>query len=143
MSMIRPNGHKDDPPPSRGLKRAVGVIIRHYAKADAAQVGYLAMLALRENAGWPLECIGYVFQPSQGPHQPLHDPRETGTARQVFSPPSASASATPTTTNNSPPDPQSPASSPRKSAPSTKPANPIPEAGLFQPTTSNHSTTTP
>lgn len=38
----------------------------HYAHEDARKWKYLAMLALRENAGWPLEDIARVFQHPKG-----------------------------------------------------------------------------
>ena len=38
-----------------------------FAQGDARKWKYLAMLALRENAGWPLEQIAKVFQ-----HKPGH-----------------------------------------------------------------------
>ena len=38
----------------------------HYAAGDARKWKYLAMLALRENAGWPLERIGTVFGHPKG-----------------------------------------------------------------------------
>ena len=65
MSMIRPNGHKVMLPRG-GLKQQWDLIIRDYAKADARKWKYLAMLALKENAGWPLECIGQVFKHPKG-----------------------------------------------------------------------------
>ncbi|MCA9072332.1 MAG: hypothetical protein KDA84_25580 [Planctomycetaceae bacterium] len=42
-------------------------ITLQFAQADARKWKYLAMLALRVNAGWPLEQIAKVFQ-----HQPGH-----------------------------------------------------------------------
>jgi len=38
----------------------------HYAGEDHRKWKYLAMLALRENAGWPLEQIGNVFGHPKG-----------------------------------------------------------------------------
>jgi hypothetical protein len=43
------------------------VISDSFARADERKWKYLAMLALRENAGWPLEHIAKVFR-----HQPGH-----------------------------------------------------------------------
>ena len=42
------------------------LIHRHYAADDDKKWKYLAMLALRENAGWPLEHIGQVFGHPKG-----------------------------------------------------------------------------
>lgn len=42
-------------------------ITQQFAQADVRKWKYLAMLALRENAGWPLDKIARVFQ-----HQPGH-----------------------------------------------------------------------
>jgi hypothetical protein len=42
------------------------VIRQHYAGEDARKWRYLAMLALRENAGWPLDSIGEVFGHNKG-----------------------------------------------------------------------------
>jgi len=38
----------------------------HYAGEDQRKCKYLAMLALRENAGWPLDKIGMVFGHPKG-----------------------------------------------------------------------------
>jgi len=38
----------------------------HYAGDDRRRWKYLAMLALRENAGWPLDKIGQVFGHPKG-----------------------------------------------------------------------------
>lgn len=38
----------------------------YYAEDDPRKWKYLAMLALRENAGWPLDDIGRVFQHPKG-----------------------------------------------------------------------------
>ncbi|TWU13090.1 hypothetical protein CA54_19160 [Symmachiella macrocystis] len=38
----------------------------HYAGEDQRKWKYLAMLALRENAGWPLDKIGMVFGHPKG-----------------------------------------------------------------------------
>ena len=42
------------------------VIHREYAQDDAKKWKVLAILALRENAGWPLEKIGFVFGHHKG-----------------------------------------------------------------------------
>ena len=42
------------------------LIHQHYADDDSRKWKYLAMLALRENAGWPLEHIGTVFSHPKG-----------------------------------------------------------------------------
>ena len=42
------------------------VIHENFAGEDARKWKYLAMLALRENAGWPLEQIGAVFGHPKG-----------------------------------------------------------------------------
>lgn len=42
------------------------LVHEHYARDDARKWKYLAMLALRENAGWPLERIGAVFGHPKG-----------------------------------------------------------------------------
>jgi hypothetical protein len=65
MSMIRKNGLKVVLPRAT-LEQQWELIIRHYAKANPRRWKYLAMLALKENAGWPLECIGVVFEHSKG-----------------------------------------------------------------------------
>lgn len=41
-------------------------IHEHFAGDDLRKWKYLAMLALRENAGWPLEQIGSVFGHPKG-----------------------------------------------------------------------------
>lgn len=38
----------------------------HYAQEDSRKWKYLAMLALRENAGWPLDDIARVFHHPKG-----------------------------------------------------------------------------
>lgn len=43
-----------------------GLIGRHYAGDDPVKWKHLAMLALRENAGWPMERIGRTFDYSRG-----------------------------------------------------------------------------
>lgn len=65
MSMIRKNGRKVVLPRA-GIEQQWDLIIRHYAKADARKWKYLAMLALKENAGWPLDCISSVFKHPKG-----------------------------------------------------------------------------
>ena len=42
------------------------IIHEHYAHQDTLKWKYLAILALRENAGWPLEKIGLVFGHHKG-----------------------------------------------------------------------------
>src|SRR5882757_1183830 len=42
------------------------MIQEHYAHERPLKWKYLAMLALRENAGWPLDTIGLVFQHRKG-----------------------------------------------------------------------------
>ena len=41
-------------------------IKEHYAQETPLRWKYLAMLALRENAGWPIEQIGLVFGHPKG-----------------------------------------------------------------------------
>ena len=65
MSMIRPNGRKVLLPRS-GMQEQWELITHHYAKEDPRNWKYLAMLALKENAGWPLECIGNAFGHPKG-----------------------------------------------------------------------------
>jgi hypothetical protein len=65
MSMIRKNGHKVVLPRG-GNEQQWELIISHYAKADSRKWKYLAMLALKENAGWPLDCISSVFKHPKG-----------------------------------------------------------------------------
>jgi hypothetical protein len=65
MSMIRKNGRKVVLPRA-SMEQQWDLIIGHYAKADSRKWKYLAMLALKENAGWPLECIGHVFSHPKG-----------------------------------------------------------------------------
>jgi hypothetical protein len=60
MSIIKPNGRKVVLPRG-GLDDQWKLIIRHYAGADARRWRNLAMLALRESSGWPLECIANAF----------------------------------------------------------------------------------
>ena len=42
------------------------IVQQHYAGDDSQKWKCLAMLALRENAGWPLEQIGRVFDHNKG-----------------------------------------------------------------------------
>jgi hypothetical protein len=42
------------------------LIRERYAAEDPRKWKYLAILALRENAGWPLECIGRAFGHPKG-----------------------------------------------------------------------------
>jgi len=63
--MIRTNGHKVILPRS-GTEQQWDLIISHYAEADLRKWKYLAMLALKESAGWPLDCIGNVFEHPKG-----------------------------------------------------------------------------
>ena len=42
------------------------LIEREFAEDDPLKWKYLAMLALRENAGWPLHSIGKVFNHPKG-----------------------------------------------------------------------------
>lgn len=42
------------------------VIAEHFAGTDKLRWKYLAMLALRENGGWPLDWIGAVFNHPKG-----------------------------------------------------------------------------
>jgi len=52
--------------PRSGPDNFWNLIQKHYAGADQRKWKYLAMLALRENAGWPLEYIGQVFDHPKG-----------------------------------------------------------------------------
>ena len=65
MSTIRPTGHKVILPRG-GLDEQWELLIRHHIQADPRKWRYLAMLALKENAGWPLECIANAFQHPKG-----------------------------------------------------------------------------
>ncbi len=65
MSTIRTNGQKIILPRC-GVDEQWELIIRHHAQADPRKWKYLAMLALKENAGWPLDCIGNVFEHPKG-----------------------------------------------------------------------------
>ena len=65
MSTARQNGTKIVLPRS-GPDEFWRLIHEHYAGQDERKWKYLAMLALRENAGWPLEHIGTVFGHPKG-----------------------------------------------------------------------------
>lgn len=52
--------------PRCGQDEFWNLVQEHYAREKPARWKYLAMLALRENAGWPLEQIGLVFGHSKG-----------------------------------------------------------------------------
>jgi hypothetical protein len=65
MSMVRQDGAKVVLPRS-GADEFWDLVREHYAGSDGRKWKYLAMLALRENAGWPLETIGLVFGHSKG-----------------------------------------------------------------------------
>ncbi len=65
MSTIRPNGQKIILPRC-GVDEQWRLIIEHHMQANPRRWKYLAMLALKENAGWPLECIGNAFQHPKG-----------------------------------------------------------------------------
>ena len=61
------------------------MIMEHYAGTDQRRWKYLAMLALRENGGWPLETIGLVFD----------HPRATSAAALTRSKPNCGTASTP------------------------------------------------
>ena len=65
MSVTRYNGTKILLPRS-GADEFWNLIHVHFAGEDPRRWKYLAMLALRENAGWPLERIGQVFAHPKG-----------------------------------------------------------------------------
>jgi len=65
MSVAKPNGTKILLPRS-GPDQFWQIIHNHFAGEDARKWKYLAMLALRENAGWPLDRIGAVFGHPKG-----------------------------------------------------------------------------
>lgn len=65
MSVSRPNGTKILLPRS-GPDQFWQIIHEHFAGEDSLKWKYLAMLALRENAGWPLDRIGNVFGHPKG-----------------------------------------------------------------------------
>ncbi|MBW3540654.1 MAG: hypothetical protein KY476_10315 [Planctomycetes bacterium] len=65
MSVMRPDKTKIVLPRC-GADEFWQLVSDHYAGDDARKWKYLAMLALRENAGWPLDYIGGVFAHSKG-----------------------------------------------------------------------------
>jgi hypothetical protein len=65
MSMTHPDGTKIVLPRT-GADLFWSLIHEHYANEDTRKWKYLAMLALRENAGWPLDRIGQVFGHPKG-----------------------------------------------------------------------------
>lgn len=65
MSVTRRNGTKIVLPRT-GPDEFWKLIHDHFAEEDERKWKYLAMLALRENAGWPLERIGNVFGHPKG-----------------------------------------------------------------------------
>jgi len=65
MSVSRSNGTKILLPRS-GPDQFWQLIHDHFAGEDSRKWKYLAMLALRENAGWPLDRIGNVFGHPKG-----------------------------------------------------------------------------
>ncbi len=65
MSVSRPDGTKILLPRT-GPDQFWQIIHQHFAGEDARKWKYLAMLALRENAGWPLDRIGNVFGHPKG-----------------------------------------------------------------------------
>lgn len=52
--------------PRKGADLFWQSIEEHYARSNSRRWKRLAMLALRENAGWPVECIGKAFGHSKG-----------------------------------------------------------------------------
>ncbi|MEZ6055335.1 MAG: hypothetical protein R3C01_01400 [Planctomycetaceae bacterium] len=52
--------------PRTGMNDFWGAVQSTYAGENPLRWKYLAMLALRENAGWPLERIGKVFGHPKG-----------------------------------------------------------------------------
>ncbi len=65
MSVVRRDGLKVVLPRT-GADIIWRLIHEHFAAEDPRKWKYLAMLALRENAGWPLEQIGLVFGHPKG-----------------------------------------------------------------------------
>ncbi len=65
MSVARRNGTKIVLPRT-GRDEFWKLIHENFAHDDDRKWKYLAMLALRENAGWPLEQIGNVFNHPKG-----------------------------------------------------------------------------
>jgi len=52
--------------PRCGADQFWNLVHENYSQDDVRKWKYLAMLALRENAGWPLERIGQVFGHPKG-----------------------------------------------------------------------------
>lgn len=52
--------------PRSGPQHFWQIIANHFAGEDPLRWKYLAMLALRENSGWPLDWIGAVFGHPKG-----------------------------------------------------------------------------
>ncbi|MGD9856096.1 MAG: hypothetical protein AB7U20_14220 [Planctomycetaceae bacterium] len=65
MSVAKPDGTKVVLPRT-GADEFWQTVHEHYAGDDHRVWKYLAMLALRENAGWPLDRIGDVFGHPKG-----------------------------------------------------------------------------
>ncbi len=65
MTVIRKNNQKVLLPRLEG-EDFWEMIHKHYARQDAQKWKGLAILALRENAGWPLDKIGSVFGHHKG-----------------------------------------------------------------------------
>lgn len=65
MSVTRRNGTKIILPRT-GADEFWKLIHENFAGEDERKWKYLAMLALRENAGWPLDKIGNVFGHPKG-----------------------------------------------------------------------------
>lgn len=65
MSVAKPDGTKIVLPRT-GADEFWQTIHDHYAGEEPRKWKYLAMLALRENAGWPLDRIGNVFGHPKG-----------------------------------------------------------------------------
>ncbi|MBX3439643.1 MAG: hypothetical protein KF861_19295 [Planctomycetaceae bacterium] len=65
MSVAKPDGTKIILPRT-GADEFWQTVHEHYAGDNSRVWKYLAMLALRENAGWPLDRIGDVFGHPKG-----------------------------------------------------------------------------
>ncbi len=65
MSVVRQDGLKVELPRT-GADCFWKLIHEHYAEDRKTRWKYLAMVALHENAGWPLDKIGMVFGHSKG-----------------------------------------------------------------------------
>lgn len=65
MSLRNPHGQQIELP-RHGANHFWEIVQKHYAGSDQRCWRYLAILALRENAGWPLEQIGQVFGHPKG-----------------------------------------------------------------------------